>query len=61
MNGSFAMQKKVAVALVASFFVALCSAAVSQAVTVTAKNSPEPNEENLLLNKIGRASCRERV
>jgi hypothetical protein len=44
------MQKKVAVALVASFFVALCSAAVSQAVTVTAKNSPEPNEENLLLN-----------
>ena len=44
------MQKRWSVALVASFFVALCSAGVSQALTVTAGNHPEPNEENLLLN-----------
>lgn len=44
------MQKRWSVALVASFFVAVCSAGVSQAVTVTPGNNPEPNEENLLLN-----------
>src|SRR5689334_16505439 len=51
--GAATMQTKVAVALVASFFVALCSAGVTHAVTVTAANNPEPNEENLLLNSGG--------
>jgi PEP-CTERM motif-containing protein len=44
------MQNKWSVALVASFFMAVCSTGVSQALTITAGNHPEPNEENMLLN-----------
>ena len=44
------MQKKWSVALVASFFMAVCSTGVGQALTITAGNHPEPNEENMLLN-----------
>jgi hypothetical protein len=44
------MQTKWSVALVASFFMAVCSTGVGQALTITAGNHPEPNEENMLLN-----------
>jgi len=44
------MQTKWSVALVASFFMAICSTGVGQALTITAGTHPEPNEENMLLN-----------
>ena len=44
------MRNTWSVALVASFFMAVCSTGVSEALTITAGNHPEPNEENMLLN-----------